>query len=324
MIMVYSMLQELLSPFHSAISSHVDTIHRQTICWARNFSIWDQRDDRHLQDAKVGWLAARFFPQSSPEHLQIAADWLLFFCAIDDETEEFRERPLELALFLLRLRGILAGQPPVKGDKGLAFGLHDVSVRLERCAPKAWMNRFVSQVEDLFETYLWEAVNRVHGCCPSVDSYTKIREVTIGLRPLFEFLALPGSAAIAGDAWSHPLAKSMMTMVCNSVGWVNDIYTYEREMRSGEPHNLVLVIMKESGVDWSTALSRVIKMHNDAVAQFLRISTELASAGAAPPEVQQLARALPAFLRGHLDWAHETRRYGVTAAAPAQAIALTP
>jgi hypothetical protein len=93
------------------------------------------------------------------------------------------------------------------------------------------------------------------------------------------------------------------------VGWANDLFTYEKEIIQGEVHNLVLVLMNERRLTIAEAVAQTIALHDDEVRRFLQEVEQLPSFGLDHADVQRYVEMLRCWIRGHLDWAHETGRY---------------
>ena len=100
-------------------------------------------------------------------------------------------------------------------------------------------------------------------------------------------------------------------LTCRSVGWANDIFTYEKEVKYGEVHNLVLVLMDESSLALSEAIQRAAAIHDKEVRSFLAAQAELEPVVQNHEGLDAYVGILRQWIRGHLDWAKETGRYRV-------------
>jgi 5-epi-alpha-selinene synthase len=74
-------------------------------------------------------------------------------------------------------------------------------------------------------------------------------------------------------------------------------------------HNLVLVLMNERGISLTEAVAQAVELHDNEVRSFLQCVEQLPSFGAADADVECYVEMLRCWIRGHLDWAHETGRY---------------
>jgi hypothetical protein len=99
--------------------------------------------------------------------------------------------------------------------------------------------------------------------------------------------------------------------MANNIGaWSNDLFTLEKELRHGEPHNLVLVLRQEFGLSLQAAVDAAAKMHDDEVRAFVKLASNLPSFGlTTDAALKRYVAALGAAIRGHFDWAKVTARY---------------
>ncbi len=130
----------------------------------------------------------------------------------------------------------------------------------------------------------------------------------VGLHVEFELgervVGIELTAAERGCAARVELARLASALV----GWANDIYTHEKEIRAGETHNLVFVLAQAEGLSLAAAVERAVAMHDGALGRFMALVGELRVGGSAG--LGGYAAMLTTWVRGHLDWGRETGRYG--------------
>jgi len=308
---------ELYCPFISTVHGAAVETQEQSVEWARTVGLAsDPRRLAKLREAKIAWLACRAFPTARRIPLQLAADWTTLFCLLDDRTEKIGD-PVQLGRYLASLVVVFQGRVrPHAGDViGEAF--EDLGRRIRAEAPRCWVDGFVSRLDELFRAFCAEAANRSLGIIPNLENYKKIREITVGLYVEFEFGELTDGIEVPSYVRAHPTFKSLVTMASNIVGWANDIYTYEKEILQGEIHNIVIVAMRAFGLSLEQAIEWAIDHHDEEVRNFEALLENLPSFDAdADRELQAYASMLVSWVRGHLDWAHETGRYVTADGAP--------
>ena len=263
---------------------------------------------RTAHKAKAGWLVARAFPTAIPQGLQLVADWTVLFCVLDDHIEQLGSAD-EVAAYLQHLLGVLRGDAAGSHDDPFAAGMRDLGQRLRVMAPPRHVTRFVDRMAELFAGNVAEARNREHAQIPSLASYRQLREVTIGLQVMFALAEVLEQFTLPEFVRDHPALQRLAARTSRIVGWANDLFTYEKEIIGGQIHNLVLVLMTERGLPIAEAMAAAVALHDDEVRGFLREVAQLPSFGIADPCVQRLVEMLRCWIRGHLDWAHETGRY---------------
>lgn len=306
---------ELICPFPSTLNPNVVAVHRHTIEWVQRFNL--VTGDRALQKfraARFAWLAARAYPTAPLQELLIVAEWNIWLFIHDDECDEagIGRQPTQLAKVYDRLRSIFAGAPPAVGDTPLAHALHELWQRMRRISSLEWRERFLRSVEDYFSACLWEAENRAANRIPDRATYIRLRPFTGALNTDFELIEPCEHIHLPAEVYQDPTLQRLSLMCNNVVCWSNDIFSLDKERRTDNRHNLVIVVKNERKCSWQEAVDRVAAMHNAEVQGFIRLVPQLPSFG---PEVDaELARfvsILRAWMRGNFDWAFDTGRYGV-------------
>jgi hypothetical protein len=300
---------ELFCPFPSALHRDADLVQAQSVAWARRFHLLGtgERKYRALGEAMIARLVARSFPAAHRDGLQLAADWTTLFCLLDDKTELAGTGMVRLAALLSRL--LDAFRDGNAGDDAFASALVDLRGRMLDAAGEAWLEQFGELLEKLFSAFLWENLNRSNRIRPSLSAYVTMRETTVGLHPQFALAEITDHVHLSTEALAHPTVRSLTTMACNVVGWTNDLYTYEKELAQGEVHNLVILHMHEAALPLAEAQQRVIACHDAEVRAFLALAAKLPDVGDERPQLLRYVGVLRSWMRGHLDWAHETGRY---------------
>jgi 5-epi-alpha-selinene synthase len=299
----------LYCPFPSRVNPSAALIDQRTVDWAWSVGLVDESRATRLRGSRIGWLASRAFPDAQVFPLQLAADWTTLFCLLDDGTEKIDE-PLQLERYLTTMLEIFSGKvvPDVDDEMGQAF--EDLGRRMREETPPEWLAGFTARLVELFQGFQAEANGRAQMLIPRLEEYLKIREVTVGLYVEFEFGALTNGIMVPRSVQQNLIFKRLVQHACNIVGWANDIYTYKKEIMAGEVHNLIVVAMRERGLSLDEAVDWAVDLHDTETRLFERLLGKLPSFG---PEIdaQVVAYAgmLTAWVRGHLDWAHETGRY---------------
>ena len=299
----------LYCPFPSRVNPSASLIDQRTVDWAWSVGLVDESRATRLRGSRVGWLVSRAFPDAQVFPLQLAADWTTLFCLLDDGTEKIDE-PLQLERYLNTMLEVFSGKvdPDVDDEMGQAF--EDLGRRMREETPPEWLAGFTERLVELFRGFQAEATGRAQLLIPRLEEYLKIREVTVGLYVEFEFGALTNGIVVPRSVQQNLIFKRLVQHACNIVGWANDIYTYKKEIMAGEVHNLIVVAMRDRSLSLDEAVDWAVDLHDTETRLFERLLGKLPSFG---PEIDAQVKAyagmLTAWVRGHLDWAHETGRY---------------
>ncbi len=299
---------DLFCPFPPGLNPCALAVHVESLQWAQRVGLLStEKEVGRLARSKIAYLPARVFHMAPPELLQLAADWTTLFCALDDRVEVMATTVslMEISDYLSRLlaafnRGTVHDQPI---DRAFA----DLGQRMCALAPADWVRRFGGSLESLFGGYLWEAINHWRHIKPSADAYCTMREITIGLHPLFILGELAESIQLAEATREHPALGRLRAVTSRCVGWANDLFTYKTEMERGQVHNLVIILTDASRPE--QVVQRVVEMHDSEVRSVLEQAAGLPSFGDADDEVRRYVNMLQSWIRGHLDWAKDTGRY---------------
>jgi hypothetical protein len=266
----------LSCPIPSSLDPAAESVDAATVVWSRRLGLPD------VSRARFGILAARCFPQAHTS-LQLMADWISLFCAIDDAIE--RVPPEYAPARLASWRDLLTGTALRGDDEPVARACFSFAARLEGDFRRPL---FLQTVGTLFTAFVAE---RAAPFPLHADSYLALRTVTAGIQPLL---------ALAGWDPANVLGESARS-AARLVGVQNDLMTWRREEAAGEGNNLVIVYSTVFGVSLEAAAASVISLHDAEMRAFL---LEL-EASAKDDQVGQLRHVV----RGHLDWAAETGRY---------------
>ena len=122
-------------------------------------------------------------------------------------------------------------------------------------------------MRELFAAFVVEAQTRSAGSIPGLASYLQLREQTVGLHVEFALGEIVEAITLTPAERGHAGLVTLARLASDLVGWANDIYTHEKEMRAGETHNLVFVLAQAEGLPLAAAVERAVAMHDAGHAQ---------------------------------------------------------
>lgn len=300
---------KLFCPFEWGLNPYVEVVQTGSIAWAVKVGLVQSEEQRAvLARSKIGWLESLVFHSARPDVLQLATDWTTLFCLLDDYVETYRGEPLFLAAYLHGALGALDGSASGPDDAiGTAFA--DLRCRMLDLGGEEWTRRFADEVGEIFAAFIWEEINRWKHIKPSYDAHSTMRPITVGLRPQFLLGELAQDATVPAEVRAKIGVTKLEELTCRSVGWANDIFTYEKEVKYGEVHNLVLVLMDTSCLALADAIQRAAAIHDKEVRSFLAVQAKLEPIMRRYEGLEAYVAMLRQWIRGHLDWAKETGRY---------------
>jgi hypothetical protein len=172
------------------------------------------------------------------------------------------------------------------------------------------MRRFTRSVKEYLAATVWEAINRVQGAVPDLETYLVMRRLTNALQTDTCLIELAEATRLPPDVFKHQHLQRLMQASENIVAWGNDIVSLAKEMQCGDVHNLVLVLQHAYGCSLQEAVHRATAMHNAELQVFLDLESRLPSFSAAVDRnLACYVAVLHARMRGSLDWASTSGRY---------------
>ena len=302
----------LFYPIPSAINPNSQEAGKRMLDWAVELGLIGSSPALQRRYAQNGLLMGRAYPSASPEALQIATDWSGWLCFLDDRCDEgdLRRRPDELQRIHADYLAILEdGALPRAGD-ALGRALYDLRGRMLRRGSRAWLMSFADDVKQYFDANRWEASNRAAGLTPGFMAYRSMRPYTSAVYTCFALLpitdGLEYSEALGRDRAIQELAR-LASLV---ISYCNDLQSLGKELRHGDVHNAVIVLMAERGLTQAKAVELVTELHNQEMRAFLALEEQVVEGGFSRyGQRRELAGCLRSWMRGNFDWGNMTHRY---------------
>jgi len=305
----------LFCPFPSRVSEHAEEADGHTLDWLSEQNLLSAHDFDHFRDYRCGWLAARAYPNADLDRLLLASDWIGWLCALDNHCDEsgLGARPAQLTRVLARLGEILLSPKPqaASHDGPLEAGLADLLQRMSAWSSPGWRSEFVRDVDIFFDALVWESGIHAQGTTPSLEEYLEMRPRSSAMDHCVDLIALiegiEAPAALRASAPFELLRSKAINVVC----WANDLVSLERELDSGVPQNLVIVVQHARGCSLEEAQQVVVGMHDAEVRSFVDVQAQATADAPLDEGTEAYLLGLRCWMRGNLEWSHETARYSV-------------
>lgn len=220
----------------------------------------------------------------------------------DGETQaELRER---FAAFEQLAR---TGRLPADAN-AFHHALVDLVARGEALGGAAWRERFADGLAFYMEGCAQELPFRRTGRVPTFAEYRGIKLRSVGAEPVYDLVELalprPLPTAEVRSVWITE-ARRAAAFLC---AWVNDIYSFPKEARDGDPLNLVAVLMQEHGVDVDAAVDLAIERYARDLGRFDALLAR-ARAHGVPATTDAILRGLEGWVHGNRAWTGSCGRY---------------
>lgn len=307
-------LPQLYCPFSSTLNPHVEAAHRHTIDWVSRFQLaCGEEAQRRFEAGRYAWLSAYLYPTATLELLQLATEWNVWLFVHDDDCDEasIGGRPVELASLHKRMREVIHGTGCAHSGERLLCALRDLIRRMFRAGSAAWRERFLTGIDDYFSAVMREAENRASRRVPEVDDYVRVRPLASPLNTNIGLIELCEDICLPPEVRAHPVVEQLTLLTNHAVCWANDIISLEKEIQYHDVHNLVIVLQQERACTLQEAIALAAAMHDNAVRRFIHLSAQLPLFDAhADAELRRYVGILRGWMRGNLDWALRSGRYG--------------
>ncbi|MEM7157956.1 MAG: hypothetical protein AAF799_34260 [Myxococcota bacterium] len=262
-----------------------------------------------LRAIRCGSCAAHTYPEASAEVTEIAAKlitWLfLFDDAYGEGTEALDARDLmeTFASYESLLRTGRLPNDPTPFHHALAELRQDCALR----ATPEWLERFADSMSRYFGGCLLEFPLRRSDVVPSLPQYRRLRAWAIGIQPVLELVELANDDLLSPEEASREDIASMRELTALLCAWVNDVYSYGKEKRDGDPLNLVSVIANEYGLSEPESYERAADLFNADLRAFEALRAEFERD--APPHMKHYVQGLSNWIHGNFAWTGQSLRY---------------
>ncbi len=271
-------------------------------------------DLERFEALRIAEFVARAYPEASYQDLRVVLDWTLWGFAADDQHDDLVGSPQLLRTRYLTYAAVIEDG---LGDQvtSMHMALADIRRRILARSHPGCLRRFSAATKDWFDAMHWETSNRVRATPPSPGYYLRMRELTVGMYTEFALFDVSHRVRTEESFWVDPDVRRLMAMGCNVIGWANDVFSYPKEQAIGDPHNLVLLLWAERGGSIEDAVTAAIEMHDLEMLRFLQLEEAMLrrSTLAAQPETLRAFLGLTrSWIRGNIDWAYASDRYGLS------------
>lgn len=275
---------------------------RATLRWAQLMGLVDRHGAERLLRIGCGRFAALTYPTAGEEVVQIGADLIAWLYLFDDAHGEAGDEAMFAAV-----AAVVRGACPGPGASRFLFAMDDLCRRATRHVGAAWRERFCRTLEHYFAGCRRETPWRKARRVPSLATYRHVRRGSVGALPVFALLELQGE--LSSDEAAAPALLRLALLGAGLCAWVNDVYSYEKERRDGEPLNLVAVLEAERGGTIAEAFTAAATLYNDDLARFEAAAHHLTARPDTTAAQRRFVEGLRMWVHGNHAWTAGCGRY---------------
>lgn len=303
-----STFQKLHYPFERKINEHANEAQTQTDQWAKEFKIVPEPYFEKLCASLFAFLMAHVHPYCDLQKLCRFSQWVTMIFVYDDTNEKILSKDIsKLKEFNAKNLAIIQGTNETKEDDNpLPHVIDNLIKNLKPWANENWLKRFIKDIEEHFDSMVWEAENARK--IPSLEDYLKMRPFTGGVYIMFDLIELAEGTSIPDRIFNHSFMREIKLVANQILFESNDIISFPKESPL-DGNNIVYVLQNELKCSLDEAVVKAEELHNQEMKKFLDLINEMPDFGEHNQQVKKYIDGLCFWLRGHYDWAPTSDRY---------------
>ncbi|WP_409467679.1 7-epi-alpha-eudesmol synthase [Streptomyces sp. HC307] len=316
-------------PFTTPVSNHLEYARERHLRW-----VWDMELVRseagfeEYQSWDLPQAAARTYPYASADDMVVLMNWFSLAFLFDDQFDASRpdraDRIAEVARELIVTPLRPAGSRP-RVLCPITVAWSEVWERLSDDMSLTWRTRFATSWGRFLASHVEEVDLAAQGLAGSLelDAYVAFRRRTVGIHHSIDAGERSRRFEVPAQAMAHPLMERMRDLAADTIGFMNDIHSFERERRRGDGHNLIAVLHRERGCSWQEAADEAYRMTAGCLDEYLELESDV------PRMCQELGleederarvgmgvEAIRHWINGNYEWALTTGRYAAAKEGP--------
>lgn len=317
-------------PFDTPVSEHLEYARARHLRW-----IWDmglvrsQAGFEEYQSWDLPQAAARTYPHASAQDMVVLMNWFSLAFLFDDQfdanqpdrADRIAEVARELIVTPLRPAG---SRPRVVCPITLAWA--EVWQHLSDGMSLTWRTRFAGSWGRFLVAHCEEVDLAARGLAGTLtlDEYTAFRRRTVGIHHSIDAGERSRGFEVPAQVQAHPLMERMRDLAADTIGFMNDIHSFERERRRGDGHNLICVLQRERGGTLEDAADEAYRMTSACLDEYVelqarvpRMCDDLGLGEEERAAVRMGVEAIQHWINGNYEWALTTGRYAASKEGPA-------
>jgi len=317
-------------PFTTPVSEHLEYARARHLRW-----VWDMglvRSHAGFEEYRSWDLpqaAARTYPHASAEDMVVLMNWFSLAFLFDDQFDSARpdraDRIAEVARELIATPLRPAGTPP-RVVCPITVAWTQVWAHLSAGMSLTWRTRFAASWGRFLVAHTEEVDLAARGLAGTLDlaEYAEFRRRTVGIHHSIDAGERSRGFEVPAQVQAHPVMVRMRDLAADTIGFMNDIHSFERERRRGDGHNLIAVLHHERGYSWEEAAEEAYRMTTTCLDEYVELEArvpemceELGLDAEQRVQVRMGVEAIQHWINGNYEWALTSGRYAAGKEGPA-------
>lgn len=302
--------------FFSSLHMDAKLITDKVVSWLKNMDLLTNSDQiRKFRENKMSYLAARLYPEASPQKSIWIGKLYAWLFLMDDYTDKL---PKGKKLNFWAIMGDEVGnimdpyyQAPLVNENVFITAFEDLWKAFTNLNAEWYRAHFRNEMLAYLVSNLWEARNRDFDRIPPLEEYLAKRPYFSGGRMALELIPL----CLAGDPedvkWSWEKLETLRKLAAELIFISNDILSYHKEAEINDFHNWIALLMEHQKLSKNEAMDELLQRH-DQVLHTFESKIKLYTGNYRPEEALMLTliKNLKFQVSGAVTWSVEdTKRY---------------
>ncbi|WP_320775971.1 7-epi-alpha-eudesmol synthase [Streptomyces sp. CRN 30] len=316
-------------PFSTPVCEHLEYARERHLRWVRERGL--VRSDAGFAEY-TSWdlpeAAARTYPYASAEDMVWLMNWFSLAFLFDDQFDASQpdraERIAEVARELIVTPLRPAGSPP-QVVCPITLAWTEVWTSLSDGMSLTWQTRFAASWGRFLVAHCEEVDLAARGLAGTlgVEEYAALRRRTVGIHHSIDAGERARLFEVPERVMAHPVMERMRDLAADTIGFMNDIQSFERERRRGDGHNLIAVLRRERGCSWEEAAAEAYRMTTACLDEYLALQAripavcdELGLDAEERDRARMGVEAIQHWINGNYEWALTSGRYAAAKDGP--------
>ncbi|MGW4849182.1 terpene synthase family protein [Nocardia brasiliensis] len=251
--------------------------------------------------ADLPLIIGRLYPHAGVDDLALVTDWNCWGFLYDDEFNgHLGALPGAVTASVEGMIEIICAPAAFRetSERPLARALADMMRRFRGSASAIWFHRFSEHFAAGLTGFAHHSAARAAGGSTSIEDYLAHRRLDIVSDPLLDFIELTDDCELSPVVHTSPAVLRLRRAALDIIIMINDVFSYDKELRCGDTENAVAVLERSTGLAREEATARAIEIANQNILVLVEATETLPAAlRKLDADLDQIDRALR-FLTG--------------------------
>jgi Terpene synthase family 2, C-terminal metal binding len=234
---------------------------------------------KKFKAVRTGYMTSYFFPMATWDRLVPVARMMLFSLYQDDIHEG--ADPDRLRRLRQRTIAVAHGEITARqADVMLAPQIEKIRHEALQFIPAESVARWAADLDLYFDGLIAESTHLHNGTYPTLEQYKIIREKALMIHPFLALKEIETGVVLPDEIHEHPAVRRLKSLAVRLPGWLNEFQSYDKDTNAGMGAvNLINVLANEYDISVADARERAFGIHDEELAEFVRLQAELPDFG---------------------------------------------